>query len=141
MRPAARRRASNRRRAANRRCLRRFGRTPGRVGKLNVRGISRTKVVLSFRAAGTHGRRLPAARSYLVKQSRRPIKTRRGFRRAQTLCRGKCSFKVRFVGEKITLTITDLRPRATYYYAVAARDNVSGRPGRRSPTAKVRTRR
>jgi len=48
--------------------------------------------------------------------------------------------EVRFVGEKVRLTITDLRPRTTYYYAVAARDNVTGRAGARSPTVKARTR-
>jgi phosphodiesterase/alkaline phosphatase D-like protein len=41
----------------------------------------------------------------------------------------------------VRLTITDLRPRTTYFYAVAARDNVSGRAGPRSPTTKTRTRR
>jgi hypothetical protein len=139
--PAARRRAIRLRRAARRRCLRRFGRTPGRVEALTARSRSKTKIVLGFGAAGTHGSRLPAARSYVVKQSTRPIRGRRGFRRAQTLCDGKCSFKVRFVGEKINLTVTDLRPRTTYHSAVAARDNVSGRQGPRSPTTKTRTRR
>jgi len=141
MRPAARRRAISLRRAARRRCLRRFGRTPGRVRGLTARATSRKRVVLGFGAAGTHGSRLPAARSYVVKQSTRPIRGRRGFRRAEALCDGKCSFKVRFVGEKVRLTITDLRPRTTYYYAVAARDNVTGRQGPRSPTTKTRTRR
>ena len=34
----------------------------------------------------------PAARTYLVKQSRRPIRSARAFRRAQTLCNGSCRF-------------------------------------------------
>jgi len=93
------------------------------------------------RDAGTHGRRPPAARSYVVKQSRRPIRSGRDFGRAQTLCRGRCGFDVTLVGAKVRLAVTDLRPRTTYYYAVAARDNVSGRRGRRSPTVKARTRR
>ena len=83
----------------------------------------------------------PAARRYVVKQSTRPIRNGRGFRRAQTLCRGRCSFDVTFVGAKLSLAITDLRPRTTYYYAVTALDNVSGRPGGRSPTVKARMRR
>jgi len=141
MRPGARREAGERRRVARQRCLRRFGRTPGRVRGLTARGTSRRKVVLTFRAPGTDGGRPPAARGYVVKQSLRPIRGRRGFRRAQTLCRGTCSFDVTFVGSKINLTVTDLRPRRTYYYAIAARDNVSGQPGPRSPTAKARTRR
>jgi hypothetical protein len=89
--------------------------------------------MLGFFAPGTDGNRPPAARSYVVKQSRRPIRGRRGFRRAQTLCHGRCRFAVTRVG-------SNLRPRTTYYYAIAARDNVSGRLGRRSRAVRVRTR-
>ncbi|MDQ3647382.1 MAG: hypothetical protein M3433_02125 [Actinomycetota bacterium] len=122
-------------------CLRRHGRTPGRVVRLKARAVSRTKIALTFRAAGSDGNRPPAARSYLVKQSSRPIRSRRGFRRAQTLCEGRCRFpSVRAVGGTITLTVVDLRPRTTYHYAVAARDNVSKRPGPRSRAASARTR-
>jgi len=120
-------------------CRRRHGRTPGRVSQLRARAVSNTKLVLAFGAAGTAGRRPPAARQYLVKQSSRPIRGRRGFRRAQALCGGRCSFDVRVVGSLIELTVRDLRPGTTYYYAVAARDNVSRRLGPRSPTAKART--
>ena len=126
--------------ALRRRCLRRHGRTPGRVTGLRARSVSSTRIRLSFRAPGTNGRRGPAARKYLVKQSTRPIRSRRSFRRAKTLCRGRCKFDVTRVGVRVTLTITGLRPNATYYYSVAARDNVSGRLGRRSRTAKARTR-
>jgi hypothetical protein len=98
--------------------------------------------VLTFKAPGSDGRRPPPARAYLVKQSlRRPIRGARGFRRAQTLCKGSCRFKsVTRVGDRVTLVIEDLRPRTTYYYAVAARDNVSSRLGRRSRAVKARTR-
>jgi hypothetical protein len=102
--------------------------------------VSKKKVVLRFPAAGTDRRRPPAAREYVVKQSRRPIRGKRSFRRAQTLCRGQCRFDVKVVGVTIKLTVTGLRRRTSYYYSVAARDNVSGRQGRRSPTVKVRTR-
>jgi len=44
------------------------------------------------------------------------------------------------VGTRITLTISHLRPRSTFFYAIAARDNVSNRPGPRSATAQIRTR-
>ena len=44
------------------------------------------------------------------------------------------------VGACVTLTITDLKPHTTYYYAIAARDNVSAKRGPRSPTVKTRTR-
>ncbi len=39
-----------------------------------------------------------------------------------------------------TSPITDLRPKRTYYYAIAARDNVTRRLGPRSLTLRVRTR-
>ena len=106
---------------------------------MTARAVSKTKIVLSFRAPGTDGARPPAARAYLVKQSTRPIRGRRGFRRAQTLCNGSCRFAITKVGTEIKLTITDLRPNTTYYYAVAARDNVSRRLGPRSQVVRART--
>ena len=130
-----------RHRASKRRaCLRRHGRTPGRVTGLTARATSRTAVVLRFKAAGTDGNRPPAARTYVVKQSTRPIRGRRGFRRAQTLCKGRCRFAVTAVGAEVSLRVKDLRRRTRYYYAVAARDNVSRRVGPRSRAVRVRTR-
>ncbi|MDQ3632261.1 MAG: fibronectin type III domain-containing protein [Actinomycetota bacterium] len=121
-------------------CLRRHGRTPGRVTGLEARAVSGRKIVLSFNAPGTDGAKPPAARAYRVKQSRRRIRGARDFRRARTLCRGTCRFpKVKQVGTKLMLTVTRLRPGTTYYYAVAAHDNVSRRLGRRSSAAKART--
>lgn len=130
------------RRAAGRRriCLRRHGRTPGRVTGLQARATGRRTIKLTFRAAGTDASRPPAASGYLIKQSRRPIRNARDFRRADVLCKGTCSFGVDDVGEKVTLTVTDLRRRSHYYYAVAARDNVSARIGRRSNSVSRRTR-
>ncbi|MDP8924578.1 MAG: hypothetical protein M3O34_17120, partial [Chloroflexota bacterium] len=98
------------------------------------------RIVLTFEAAGTDKANPPAATRYLVKQSHRPIRTARDFKRAHSLCGGTCRFAVTEVQAKITLTVTDLRRRTTYYYAVAARDNVSGRLGPRSKTIRVRTR-
>ena len=120
--------------------FKRYGRTPGRVVTLSARPLSRTKIVLTFLAPGTNGRRAPPARAYLVEQSTKPIRGSRGFRRGRTLCRGSCRFLVTRVGARLRLTITDLRPRTTYYYAIAARDNVSRRLGPRSRTVRVRTR-
>ncbi len=126
---------------SRRACLRRFGRTPGPVTGLNARAVAKTKIALSFIAPGTDGSRPPAARAYLVKQSVRPIRNARGFTRAKSLCKGSCRFPaVTRVGGTITLTVEDLRPGTTYYYAVAARDNVSGRLGRRSSEVRVKTR-
>lgn len=125
-----------------RRCVRAHGRTPGRVRDLRARAASRRRVVLRFSATGTDGSNPPAARTYVIKQSRRPIRGARAFRRAQTLCaRGRCRFAgVTDVGARLTLTVTDLRPRTGYYYALAARDNVTGKLGPRSRNARVRTR-
>ena len=139
-RTAARRHIRRHRSLLLRACARRHGRTPGRVSGLRGRASSSTRVELTFGAAGTDGGRPPAARAYVVKQSRRPIRSARGFRRAQTLCGGSCRFRsAREVGARLAVSVTDLRPRTTYYYAIAARDNVSGRLGRRSVTVRVRT--
>ena len=97
-------------------------------------------VVLTFRAPGSDGARPPAARGYVVKQSQRPIRNRRDFGRATALCRGTCRFGEIALNAELSLTVTDLRPRTSYYYAVAARDNVSGRLAPGSRTVRVRTR-
>ena len=107
---------------------------------LRARAVSKTKVKLSFLAAGSDGRGGPAARVYMVKQSLRPIGGAPAFRRSPSLCGGKCRFAVTRVGARITLTITGLRPRTTYYYGVAARDSRSQRLGARSRVVSVRTR-
>ena len=125
-------------RQLRRRCLKRYGRTPGPVTGLTAQVVSSRRIILRFNAAGSDGSRPPAARSYVVKQSRRPIRSARGFRRAPSLCKGRCSFDITRVGAALSLTVTDLRRRAVYYFAVAARDNVSGRTGPRSRALRVR---
>jgi len=135
------RHAARHRSRMRRTCLRRHGRSPARVTGLKAVAVSRTKIALTFNTPGSDANRPPAARSYLVKQSSRPIRSSRSFRRAQSLCKGHCRFpSVRAVGAKVTLTVEDLRPRTTYHYAVAARDNVSKRRGPRSRAASARTR-
>ena len=121
-------------------CLTRYGRTPGLVTDLRAHAVSKHRVVLTFTAPGTDGERQPAARGYLVKQSLRPINDARGFARAHALCHGSCRFPVVAVGAEITLAVTQLQPHTTYYYAIAARDNVTGRPGRETREVTVRTR-
>lgn len=118
----------------------RFGRTPGRVRGLRVQSAAASKVVLSFGAPGTNGRRGPAAQTYLVKQALKPISGKRGFRQAVSLCDGSCRLAVTRVGQRVTLTVTGLRPHTSYYYAVAARDNVSARLGPRSRLIRAKTR-
>ncbi|MDQ6774876.1 MAG: fibronectin type III domain-containing protein, partial [Actinomycetota bacterium] len=112
---------------------------PGPVIGLQARTRGKTKIELDFNAPGTDAQHPPPARSYLVKQSRRPIRNASDFAHAQTLCRGSCRFSVSQVGEKIAFTITKLRPHSTYYYLVAARDNVSNRLGPHSQVVKART--
>lgn len=106
---------------------------------LAARAVSQTEVLLSFLAAGSDGFRPPAARSYVVRQSLRPIRSARDFKRARSLCAGACRFDPERVGERLELKITDLRPRTTYYYAIAARDDTTRRLGA-TRTVRVRTR-
>jgi hypothetical protein len=120
-------------------CLRRYGRTPGPVTGLRAVSRGRSSIELDFTAPGTDGDHAPPARGYLVKQSLRPIRDARDFARAQALCHGACRFPVAQVGGPIALTVTNLRPGTTYYYAVAARDNVSARLGPRSRTVAAKT--
>jgi hypothetical protein len=54
-----------------------------------------------------------------------------GFKLAHALCKGTCRFSAARVGQRLTLTITDLEPDTSYYYVIAARDNVSRRLGPR----------
>lgn len=125
--------------SGRRRCLHLYGRTPGGVTGLRARALSETQIELDFNAPGTDANHSPPAHSYLIKQSLRPIRGARDFVRAQILCGGECRFTVSSVGGRVSLTVTDLRPHTTYYYAVAARDDISARPGPRSRTVKART--
>jgi alpha-tubulin suppressor-like RCC1 family protein len=136
----ARRHVESHRRRLKRACARQHGRTPGRVTGLTAKVSGRTRIVLAFRAAGTDGSKPPPARTYVVKQSRRGGAN--GLRRTKTLCNGRCRFSsVAEVGATLSLTVRDLRPGTTYLYAVAARDNVSGRAGPSSRPARATTRR
>jgi hypothetical protein len=137
----AERRPRHRRAAARARCVRGYRRTPGRIRHLTARALSSTRIKLSFTAPGTDGHRPPAASSYLIAQTTTPIRTARAFLAAPVLCSGRCPFAVTTVGTTLNLTITHLRPGTTYYYTVAARDNVTGTRGRRSAAIRVRTRR
>ena len=135
----ARRRLARQRTKGRQRCAATFGRTPGGVGGLtgSVRGQS--SIELDFAAVGTDGSNPPPAHDYLVSQSLRPIRTQHAFTAAPALCKGACRFAVTRVGTKIVLVVTNLRAQTTYYYAVAARDNVTGRLGPRSQTAAIKT--
>jgi alpha-tubulin suppressor-like RCC1 family protein len=124
---------------ADARCVHRFGRKPGRVTKLAAAPGAGRRIVLNFKAVGSNGSSPPAARSYLIAQSQRPIRTARDFSHAAKLCGGRCTFPVTQLDTPITLNVTNLQPGTTYYYAVAARDNVTGRPGPRTPAVRAKT--
>ena len=134
---SARQRARARRHVASerRRCL-----MPGRVGDLKARALSASRVMLSFSAPGSVGALPPPTGRFIVKQSLRPITSERDFRRALTLCRGLCRFRPIRLGQPLSLTITDLRAHATYYYAIKA-VGASGQPGPRSRTVRATTHR
>lgn len=136
----ARRHLTRHRATGRRACIARHTPSPGPVARLSARAISATAVKLSFLAAGSDASRAPAARSYVVKQSLTPIRGAQGFKRAQALCAGVCRFAPGRVGERLELTITDLRPRTTYYYAIAARDERTRRLGPLSHAIRVKTR-
>jgi alpha-tubulin suppressor-like RCC1 family protein len=121
-------------------CVKRYARTPGRVTALRTRAVSNSTIVLTFLAPGSDGSKPPAARAYLVKQSLGPIHGAREFQLAQALCHGSCRFNVSTIGTKVKLTITHLLPHTTYYYAIAARDNVTGTLGPRSISVATKTR-
>jgi hypothetical protein len=121
------------------RCISRFGRAPGRVTTIAAKASSRGTIILTFRAPGTDGSKGPAATSYLIKESLRPIRTAADFRRAQPLCKGSCSFDITRIGARIMLRITDLRRNAKHYYRIAARDNVTSRTGPRSKLVSAKT--
>ena len=131
--------ASNKRRRAA--CVKTYGRLPGRIKDLKARATGGGKVKLSFTVAGSDNGKAPAARGYLVKQSLRPIRTARDFKRAAVLCKGRCAFYgLTSIEATAELEITDLVPGRLYHYAVAARDNVSSRVGPRSRPVAVRVR-
>lgn len=121
-------------------CLSRFGRTPARVTTVSAEAGASGRIVLTFRAAASDGTSAPAAHTYLIKQSLSPIRTARDFSRAPALCKSACVFSVTKLNAEAKLEVTGLRRNRTYYYSVAARDNVSKRPGPRSRTASARTR-
>ena len=82
------------------------------------------------------GRRTGTRLRYVLKQSGRPIRGTADFRRARSLCGGTCAFTAA-PGERLTVTVTGLRPGRTYYYALRSR---SGRRlGPLSNLGRVRT--
>jgi alpha-tubulin suppressor-like RCC1 family protein len=135
----ANRQPRRKRAGARRTCVHRWGRTPAPVSGLQASGASETAIALFFNAPGTDANQPPPARGYVVKQSRRPIRTPRDFRRARVLCGGDCVLAVTNVGDPILLLITNLLRHTTYYYSIRPRDNVTDRCGPRSQTVKATT--
>ncbi len=107
--------------------------SPGRVKVLAAQGLSR-KARLRFRAAASDRRKGPPVRRYQIKQSARPIRGARGFRRARSVCRRTCRFSPRRAGARLTLTVGRLCRPGRYYYAIRAVDE----GGNLGPSAKFR---
>jgi len=85
------------------------------VTDLAAEVLSGDSIKLSFSAPGIGGR--PATR-YIIKQSRRAIDGETDFDDARALCGGTCTFEPSAAGDRINLTITDLEPGTTYFYAL-----------------------
>ena len=135
----ARRRLARRLANGRERCEKIWGRVPGAITGLQATTGGETTIVLEFLAPGTKGNHPPPTSDYLVKESRRPIRTRRDFALAQTLCGGDCVINVKHVGDIISIIVTNLRPHTTYYFVIVARDHVSLRCGPRSPSIRAST--
>jgi hypothetical protein len=125
--------------SGHRRCMKTSGATPGRITGLQAMTGGETSIEVNFFAPGTNGNHPPPARNYLVKLSLRPIRTRRDFNLAPTLCGGDCFIPVVNVGDMVSFLITHLKTHTTYYFVIVARDNVSLRCGPRSPTVHATT--
>lgn len=95
---------------------------PGRPGRLSARTVGENRIKLRFRATASDGRKGPPVRRYIVKQSTRPIRSARSFRRARSLCRSSCRFAPRRRGSRLSLSVRRVCPGRRYYYAVRARD-------------------
>jgi len=85
------------------------------VTDLAAEVLSDDSIKLSFSAPGIGGR--PATR-YIIKQSQRAIDGETDFDDARALCGGTCTFEPSAAGDRINLTITDLEPGTTYFYAL-----------------------
>ena len=132
-------RVSRRHARGRARCVKLWGRTPGRVTGVNATAVGSTRIELDFSAPGTDAIHPPAATSYLIEQSRRPIRSQHQFVAAHALCHGACVFTVTQIGTSIELTVTGLHPQTMYYYAIEALDNVTGQPGPRSAAVTIET--
>jgi alpha-tubulin suppressor-like RCC1 family protein len=135
----ARRRLSRQLGTDRQRCEKIWARIPGHITGLRAIRGGETSIVLDFGAPGTDGNNPPPARDFLVKESRKPIRTQRSFARAQTLCGGDCVIDVSNIGEPIALIVTNLRRHTTYYFVIVPRDHISLGCGPRSPTASATT--
>ncbi|HVE47940.1 MAG TPA: right-handed parallel beta-helix repeat-containing protein [Acidimicrobiales bacterium] len=102
---------------------------PASVSDLTARPVSGSEIELVFSAPGANGNGPPAVREYLIRQSSSPIDTSTSFEDAKALCGDICRFAPGRVGERLTLSVTRLRPNTTYHYAVVAVDD----SGLRSP--------
>lgn len=109
---------------------------PGGISDLEATPLSTSQVRLTWSAPGSDGADPPPPDRYIVKQSTSPIEDETDFEEAFTLCGVVCAFDPPpgRVGTPVVLTVRDLSPATTYYYAVKAVDD-AGNIGPRSNTA------
>lgn len=88
---------------------------PGRVIDLTATALSTSSIRLTFSAPGS-----PPATRYVIRQAKRRINGEAEFGRARALCGGTCVFGARAAGERLSLRVTGLRPKRTYFYALRA---------------------
>lgn len=98
---------------------------PSAPAGLIAKGLSSSTVELSFLAPpASEGPSPPAAAEFVVKQSYGPMANDDEFGAAMGLCGGKCEFSGVQIGDRLTLSVRDLSPATTYYFAVQAVNQV-----------------
>jgi chitodextrinase len=110
---------------------------PGEIGAvtdLAAEPLSKTEIRLKFTAVGEDA---APVTDYVVKQSSSEIDGP-GFDSATSLCGGVCKFTVQQPGDRVTLRVTDLKPDATYHYALKPK-GPSGKLGTMSNPAQATT--
>lgn len=111
---------------------------PGRVSDLSATPLSRWGVELDFGVVD-EGDAITPASAYRIAQSTTPIRSEEDFKTAPTLCGGLCRFEPAEIGERLSVTVEDLRHDTTYHYAVRAL-GPDGRAGPFSESVAVTTR-
>ena len=96
-------------------------RAPARVTDLQAVVTSDTSLMLTWSAPPSDGAFPPPATRFALHQSSdTPLTDEASFAAAQSLCGGECRFSLSTVGERVSLSVSELRPGTTYNYALRA---------------------